>query len=78
MVGIGLSIWLTLWLYTLAYSYAKATVISPISYSGVLFTGFLGWLIWGQVPERSAIVGSVLIILGGLGSVYLGREKNLG
>jgi drug/metabolite transporter (DMT)-like permease len=78
MVGIGLSIWLTLWLYTLAYSYAKATVISPISYSGVLFTGLLGWLIWGQVPERSAIVGSVLIILGGLGSVYLGREKTLG
>lgn len=78
MVGIGLSIWLTLWLYTLAYSYAKATVISPISYSGVLFTGLLGWLIWGQVPERSAIIGSVLIILGGLGSVYLGREKTLG
>jgi drug/metabolite transporter (DMT)-like permease len=78
MAGIGLSIWLTLWLYTLAYSYAKATVISPISYSGVLFVGLLGWLIWGQVPEKSAVVGSILIILGGLGSVYLGRDKTLG
>ena len=75
MAGIGLSIWLTLWLYTLAYSYAKATVISPVSYSGVLFTGLLGWFFWNQVPEKSAIVGSILIIFGGIGSIYLGREK---
>ena len=78
MAGIGLSIWLTMWLYTLAYSYAKATVISPISYSGVLFTGTLGWIFWDQLPAKSAIAGAVLIILGGLGSVYLGRKKTLG
>ncbi len=75
MAGIGLSIWLTMWLYTRAYSYAKASVISPISYSGVLFTGLLGWLIWDQVPERSAIIGAILIISGGISSVYLGREQ---
>ena len=73
--GIGLSIWLTMWLYTRAYSYANASVISPISYSGVLFTGLLGWLIWDQVPELSAVIGAVLIISGGIGSVYLGRDK---
>ncbi len=75
MIGIGLSIWLTMWLYTRAYSYAKAWVLSPISYSGVLFTGFLGWLIWDQIPDRSAVIGAFLIIIGGLGSIYLGREK---
>ncbi len=75
MTGIGLSIWLTMWLYTRAYSYANASVISPISYCGVLFTGLLGWLIWGQVPGRSALIGAVLIIAGGIGSVYLGRHK---
>ena len=46
MLGIGLSIWLTMWLYTRAYSYAKASVLSPISYFGVLFTGLWGWLFW--------------------------------
>jgi len=75
MAAIGLSIWLTMWLYTRAYSYAKASVISPISYSGVLFTGLLGWLIWDQVPEQSAVIGAILIISGGIGSVYLGREQ---
>lgn len=75
MAAIGLSIWLTMWLYTRAYSYAKASVISPISYMGVLFTGLLGWLIWGQVPKESAVIGAILIISGGIGAVYLGREK---
>ncbi len=75
IAGIGLSIWLTMWLYTKAYSYAGATVISPISYCGVLFTGLLGWLIWGQVPSQSALLGAVLIIGGGITSVYLGGDK---
>ena len=77
MVAIGLSIWLTMWLYTLAYSYAKATAISPIGYSGVLFTALLGWFFWDQIPERSAVIGAVLIISGEFGSVYLGRDKAL-
>ncbi len=75
MVGIGLSIWLIMWLYTRAYTYAKAWVLSPISYCGVLFTGLIGWFIWDQIPELSAVIGAILIISGGIGSVYLGREK---
>jgi len=76
MIGISLSIWCTMWLYTKAYSYAKATVIAPISYSGVLFAGLLGWLFWQQVPDMLSVIGAVLVISGGIGSVWLGREKN--
>ncbi|MEH6578221.1 MAG: DMT family transporter [Amphritea sp.] len=76
MLGIGLSIWLTMWLYTRAYSYAKASVLSPISYIGVLFTGLWGWIFWQQIPDIVALAGAILIISGGIGSVYLGREKN--
>ena len=75
LIAIGLSIWLTMWLYTRAYSYAGATVISPISYSGVLFTGLLGWLIWSQVPSQTAMLGAILIISGGIGSVWLGHDE---
>lgn len=75
MLGIGLSIWLTMWLYTRAYSYAKAAVISPLSYFGVLFTGVWGWLFWQQIPNNTALAGAALIISGGIGSVYLGRDR---
>ena len=74
LIGIGLSIWLTMWLYTKAYSYAGATVISPISYCGVLFTGLLGWMFWDQIPSGSALIGALLIISGGISSVYLGGD----
>lgn len=76
MIAISLSIWCTMWLYTKAYSYAKATVIAPISYFGVLFAGLLGWLFWQQVPDMISIMGAALVISGGIGSVWLGREKN--
>ncbi|RRD01803.1 DMT family transporter [Amphritea balenae] len=75
MLIIGLSIWVIMWLYTQAYKYAKATVIAPLSYFGVLFTGLLGWYFWQQVPDTFAIAGAILIISGGIGSVYLGKEK---
>lgn len=76
MTGIGLSVWVIMWLYTRAYSYAKATVIAPISYFGVLFTGLLGWLFWQQVPDMMAVIGAALIISGGISSVWLGRETH--
>lgn len=76
MIAISLSIWCTMWLYTKAYSYAKATVIAPISYFGVLFAGLLGWLFWQQVPDMISVIGAALVISGGIGSVWLGREKN--
>ncbi|WP_417227988.1 DMT family transporter [Amphritea sp.] len=76
MLAISLSIWVVMWLYTKAYSYAKATVIAPISYFGVLFASLLGWLFWQQVPDMMSVMGAMLIIGGGIGSVWLGREKN--
>lgn len=76
MLAISLSIWGIMWLYTKAYSYAEATVIAPLSYFGVLFAGLLGWLFWQQVPDMMSVIGAMLIIGGGLSSVWLGREKN--
>jgi drug/metabolite transporter (DMT)-like permease len=74
LVGIGLSIWFVMWLYTSAYRYASAAVIAPISYTGVLFTGLLGWIIWDQTPDFYAVLGALFIISGGIGSVLQGRE----
>ena len=75
MLGIGLSVWLIMWLYTQAYRYAKATVIAPLSYFGVLFTGLIGWVFWQQVPDMMAVIGAALIIGGGIGSVWLGKDN---
>lgn len=74
MLMIGLSIWLTMWLYTQAYMYAKASIISPLSYCGVVFTGFWGWFFWDQLPDWLSFAGVILVIGGGIGSVILGAK----
>ena len=74
MLFIGLSIWLTMWLYTQAYLYAKASVISPLSYCGVVFTGFWGWFFWDQLPDWLSFAGVILVVSGGIGSVILGAN----
>ncbi|SIS56569.1 DMT family transporter [Neptunomonas antarctica] len=74
MLLIGLSIWLTMWLYTQAYLYAKASVISPISYCGVVFTGFWGWYFWDHIPDWLSLAGVILVVSGGMGSLLLGSQ----
>ncbi len=73
MVGIGLFTFFSMWCYTRAYQYASATIISPISYFGVVFTGLWSWLFWDQIPDSMAVMGAILVILGGIGSVLFGN-----
>ena len=75
MIIIGLSIWLVMWLYTQSYRYAKASVLSPISYSGVAFAGCWGWLFWDHIPNLLTLAGVTLVIVGGIGSVVLGSRE---
>ncbi|WHI47470.1 DMT family transporter [Microbulbifer sp. VAAF005] len=71
----GVSVLLAIWLYTKAYSYAKPSVVSPISYFGVVIAGLLGWLIWQHLPNTIALVGTLIVISAGLLTVYLSTQK---
>lgn len=76
MLLIAFSILVTMWLYTRAYVFAKASIISPISYAGVVFAGFWGWLYWNQIPDWLSIAGVLLVAAGGVGSVILGARED--
>lgn len=73
MVYVGIAIYFTLRLYTQAYAMAPAHAIAPVNYFAVVMAAFWGWLIWGQVPDKWSLVGSVLVILGGLMTIYLAK-----
>jgi len=74
MLYIGVAIYLVLELYTRAYGMAPTATIAPINYLAVVLAGFWGWLFWNQVPDRWTLLGSVLVIIGGLLTVYHARE----
>jgi len=75
LIFIGLSIFIAMWLYTKAYSYAKASVVSPISYFAVVVAGFLGWLIWDHIPTETAVIGAVLVMSAGGLTLYLSSRE---
>lgn len=46
---------------TAAYCYAPAKEISVYDYSQVIFSAIIGFILFGQVPDRYSVIGYVLI-----------------
>ncbi|MGH1373691.1 MAG: DMT family transporter [Cellvibrionaceae bacterium] len=76
LLYIGLSIFIAMWLYTKAYSYAKPSIVSPISYFSVVFSGLIGWIIWGHLPSTLSVIGIMVVICAGICTVYLGNHDS--
>jgi len=68
---IGVSIYLAMWSYTLAYSYAKPSIVAPISYFSVVFSGALGWLLWQDIPSALSFLGIFLVVCAGAATLAL-------
>lgn len=74
---VGLTLYFAMYLYTLAYGFAPASIVSPVSYIGVVFSGLWGMLIWGHVPDLLAMSGMLLIFSSVLLTTYLGGRKSM-
>jgi drug/metabolite transporter (DMT)-like permease len=78
LLGVGSFYALTQYLIILAYRYASATELSPFNYTVVVFSGILGWLFFGNVPDALAVLGTVLICAGGILSIKAGHAEGRG
>lgn len=47
-----------------AYSYAPAGKIGPANYLAIIFAGIWAWILWGEVPDHTALAGMLLILIG--------------
>ncbi|MEL6263049.1 MAG: DMT family transporter [Cyanobacteria bacterium J06626_6] len=54
-----------------AYSFAEPHQIGVFQYSSVIFAAVIGWLFFDELPNRTALVGMMLISGGGGLSIYL-------
>lgn len=73
---VSITLYVGMFLYTKAYSYAPASVVSPVSYAGVVFSGLWGWLVWGHLPDAYAYTGMMLIFLSILISTRMAKKKS--
>ena len=78
LLGVGLCYALTQYLIIAAYGHADATEISPFNYTVVIFSGLLGWWFFGNVPDLSAVLGTLLICGGGILSIEAGHHEGRG
>ena len=75
LIFIGLSIFITMKIYTHAYSLAPTSLLAPFSYFGVIFAGLLGWVFWGHLPDIYSLAGIVLVVAGGVITLmFSGKE----
>jgi drug/metabolite transporter (DMT)-like permease len=58
------------YLWTKALHAAPATAVSPFYYFLLVWTLFLGFLVWGDVPTTSLLVGSGIVVASGLFLLY--------
>ncbi|QRM33799.1 DMT family transporter [Microvirga sp. VF16] len=63
------------WLVVLAFQQARASVLAPFSYSQLVWSGLLGYVIFGNVPDQWTLAGASVIIASGLYTAH--RERTV-
>lgn len=56
-----------------AYRSAEASAVAPFRFASVPFAIFLGWMLWGHVPDNLALTGIAIIVTAGL--YMMARER---
>ena len=66
MIGLGVWAWAGHEIFTRAHAFAPASVLMPFSYSFILYLSLSSYLVWGDLPSASTLLGAVIIVLSGL------------
>lgn len=61
---------------TRAFGLAKAAVVSPFNYVGLLWAALFGWVIWSDIPQTHVFVGSAVVVASGLYILYREVRKD--
>ena len=63
------------WIVVLAFRYADASVLAPFSYTQLVWVSFLGFMVFGEVPDGWTVVGAVFIVGSGLYTAHRERVR---
>lgn len=63
------------WIVVLAFRYADASVLAPFSYTQLLWVSFLGFMVFGEVPDAYTVTGAAFIVASGLYTAHRERVR---
>jgi drug/metabolite transporter (DMT)-like permease len=62
-------------LMTYATTLISIVAVSILYYMLIVFSGILNWFFWDQIPDLWTIIGSLLVITGGIFSILLEKRR---
>ncbi len=65
------------WMLIVAHRLAPATVLAPFIYSQLAWMVLMGWLVFGQWPDRWTFIGGGIVIASGLYLLYRERVRHV-
>ena len=74
IIGLGITGLGSLLLKTQAFRLGPASIISPISYSMIIWAVFFDWIIWDTLPDKYIITGALIIIMSNLGLIWTNKK----
>src|SRR5262249_19597627 len=81
-VGVALSATVGQYFWVQAFKAGEMSAVAPFEYLRLPFAVFMGWLIWGQMPEVWTYVGAAIVIASALyiaqREAQLARERRPG
>lgn len=75
LLGIGILMFIVQWTLIIAFQYAKASRLAPMSYTAVLFSVIWDLTLWHKVPDVISSLGIAIIIGSGLAAIWLEKKK---
>ena len=67
----GVSVCIGFFCLAQAYKMVEVSSIAPWEYTNLIMAAVIGYLAWGDIPDRNSLIGSALIIISG---VYVARS----
>ena len=65
LIGIGVMALVGHFCFTTAMREASASVIAPVTYMHIVWSGLLGWLVFDHIPDGLSILGGAIIAASG-------------
>jgi drug/metabolite transporter (DMT)-like permease len=64
------------WIVVLAFRYADASALAPFSYTQLLWVSFLGFFVFGEIPDVWTTTGAIIIVASGLYTAHRERVRH--
>lgn len=75
IIGIGVFTAVQQVAKTTAYRFAEASILSPYTYSAILWATLAGWVFWKNLPTLSVVIGAGVVIAGNLAIAWRERPQ---